>query len=51
MEDERILIERLKARDEAAFSELIERYYGYLFPLANFFVSNTTVAEEVGQEA
>ena len=51
MEDEHILIERLRARDEAAFTELVERYYGYLLPLADFFVSNRAVAEEVVQEA
>jgi len=49
--DERTLIERLRARDEAAFAELVQRYYGYLLPLANFFVSNRAVAEEVVQEA
>jgi RNA polymerase sigma-70 factor (ECF subfamily) len=50
VEDEHILIERLRARDEAAFTELVERYYGYLLPLADFFVSNRAVAEEVVQE-
>jgi RNA polymerase sigma-70 factor (ECF subfamily) len=49
--DERVLIERLKARDESAFTELVERYYGYLLPLAAFFVSNRAVAEEIVQEA
>jgi RNA polymerase sigma-70 factor (ECF subfamily) len=49
--DERILIQKLRARDEAAFVELIERYYSYLLPLANFYVSNRAVAEEVVQEA
>ncbi len=51
MNDERILIGRLKARDERAFVELVERYYGYLLPLADFYVSNRAVAEEVVQEA
>src|SRR5215475_5448898 len=51
VEDERRLIERLRARDEAASSELAKRYYGYLLPLAEFFVSNTDVAQEVVQEA
>src|SRR5262249_29773482 len=51
VEDEQVLIERLRARDEAAFTELVERYYGYLLPLADFFVSNRAVAEEVVQEA
>ena len=51
MDDERRLIEGLRARDEGAFVELVERYYGYLLPLANFYVSNRAVAEEVVQEA
>ena len=51
MDNERTLIGRLRARDESAFVELVERYYGYLLPLANFFVSNRAVAEEVVQEA
>lgn len=51
MENEQVLIERLKARDEAAFTELIHRYHGYLLPLADFFVSNRSVAEEVVQDA
>jgi RNA polymerase sigma-70 factor, ECF subfamily len=49
--DERLLIQRLRAREERAFVELIERYYGYLLPLADFYVSNRAVAEEVVQEA
>jgi RNA polymerase sigma-70 factor (ECF subfamily) len=49
--DEQQLIERLKARDESAFVELVERYYGYLLPLADFYVSDKAVAEEVVQEA
>ena len=51
MEDERTLIKRLRDRDEVAFAELADRYYGYLLPLADFFVSNRAVAEEVVQEA
>jgi RNA polymerase sigma-70 factor (ECF subfamily) len=48
---ERTLIERLRAGQEQAFVELVERYNGYLLPLANYFVSNHAVAEEVVQEA
>jgi len=51
VEDERILIQKLRARDETAFVELVNRYHGYLLPLANFCVSNRAVAEEVVQEA
>jgi len=49
--DEQQLIARLKARDENAFVELVERHYGYLLPLADFYVSDQAVAEEVVQEA
>jgi len=51
VENEQVLIQRLKARDEAAFTELIHRYHGYLLPLADFFVANPAVAEEVVQDA
>lgn len=51
VDDERELIERLRTRDEAAFMELVRRYYGYLLPLADYYVSNRAVAEEVVQEA
>jgi RNA polymerase sigma-70 factor (ECF subfamily) len=49
--DERLLIQRLRQREERAFVELVERYYSYLLPLADFYVSNRAVAEEVVQEA
>jgi RNA polymerase sigma-70 factor, ECF subfamily len=49
--DERLLIQGLRAREERAFVELVERYYAYLLPLADFYVSNRAVAEEVVQEA
>jgi RNA polymerase sigma-70 factor (ECF subfamily) len=51
VDNERELIERLRARDEAAFVKLIERYHSYLLPMAGIFVSNRAVAEEVVQEA
>jgi RNA polymerase sigma-70 factor, ECF subfamily len=50
VKDEQTLIKRLRARDEAAFAELIDLYYGYLLPLATLFVSNRAVAEEVVQD-
>jgi RNA polymerase sigma-70 factor (ECF subfamily) len=49
--DEGLLIQRLRQREERAFVELVERYYSYLLPLADFYVSNRAVAEEVVQEA
>lgn len=48
--DERELVERLRAGDERAFEELIERYYGYLFRLAELFVATREAAEDVVQE-
>ncbi|HEX4999165.1 MAG TPA: sigma-70 family RNA polymerase sigma factor [Terriglobia bacterium] len=51
MNDEQLLIQRLKARDEAAFVDLIHRHSGYLLRLAGFFTPNVAVAEEVVQEA
>ena len=51
MDSERTLIEKLRGRDEGAFLGLVEQYHGYLVPLANVFVSNRAVAEEVVQEA
>jgi RNA polymerase sigma-70 factor, ECF subfamily len=51
VDDERKLIERLRTRDEAAFVELVQRYHRYLLALANLFVSNRAIAEEVIQEA
>jgi RNA polymerase sigma-70 factor (ECF subfamily) len=44
------LLSRLRARDETAFVELIERYHGPLLRLAMTFVGRREVAEEVGQE-
>lgn len=44
------LVERLRARDERAFSDLIDRYHGKLLRLALVFVSSRAVAEEVVQE-
>jgi len=51
VDNERSLIDKLRARDESAFTEVVQRYYGYLFPLANFYVSDRAVAQEIVQEA
>jgi RNA polymerase sigma-70 factor (ECF subfamily) len=48
-EDERV-IERLLAKDEAAFRALVERYHGSLLRVARAFVSDHATAEEVVQE-
>jgi RNA polymerase sigma-70 factor (ECF subfamily) len=44
------LLERLKAGDESAFMELVERYHGSLVRLAQSFVASRAVAEEVAQD-
>jgi RNA polymerase sigma-70 factor (ECF subfamily) len=44
------LLERLRAGDDAAFMELVERHHGALVRLAQSFVSSRAVAEEVAQE-
>ncbi|MFL5780658.1 MAG: RNA polymerase sigma factor [Thermoleophilaceae bacterium] len=44
------LLDRLRAGDEAAFMELVERYHGALVRLARSFVSSQAVAEDVAQE-
>lgn len=48
-EDE-ALVARLRAREEAAFSELIDRFHGPLIRLALVFTPSRAVAEEVVQE-
>src|SRR5271169_5569185 len=44
------LVERLRNRDEAAFLEVVLRHHGSMVRLAQSFVSNRAVAEEVAQE-
>jgi RNA polymerase sigma-70 factor (ECF subfamily) len=44
------LVERLRNRDEAAFLEIVQRHHGGLVRLAQLFVNNRAVAEEVAQE-
>ncbi len=49
-EDERALLERLRAGDEDAFRSLVDRYDGALRRVARTFVSSSTAADEVVQE-
>jgi len=49
--DDRRLVAGLRAGDEAAFEELIERYHPSLVRLAMSFVSSRAVAEDVAQDA
>jgi RNA polymerase sigma-70 factor (ECF subfamily) len=47
---ERQLVERLRAGDDAAFMELVQRYSGSMLRVAQMFVASRAVAEEVVQE-
>jgi RNA polymerase sigma-70 factor (ECF subfamily) len=44
-------LERLRAGDERAFMELVERYRPAMLRIARMYVSTTAVAEEVVQDA
>jgi RNA polymerase sigma-70 factor (ECF subfamily) len=48
--DDLLLLNLLRARDEAAFSQLVEQYHAALVRLARIFVHSTTIAEEVAQD-
>jgi RNA polymerase sigma-70 factor, ECF subfamily len=48
--DDGAFLERLRAGDEAAFSELVERYSGALLRVVRTYVPSAAVAEEVVQE-
>jgi RNA polymerase sigma-70 factor (ECF subfamily) len=47
---DRVLLERLRARDEAALSALVDRHHAAMLRLAATFVPSRAVAEEVVQE-
>ena len=49
--DETMLLTRLRAGDETAFSELVERYHPAMVRLALTRVRSRAVAEEVAQDA
>jgi RNA polymerase sigma-70 factor (ECF subfamily) len=44
------LVDRLRAGDEQAFAELVERHHPALIRLARAFVANAEAAEDVAQE-
>ncbi len=50
-QDDARLVDRLRARDEAAFAELIRTYGAGMLRVARMYVSSRAVAEEVVQEA
>ena len=47
---DQVLIDALRAGDEAAFRELVTRHHGALVRVAMRYVSTRAVAEEVAQE-
>jgi len=49
-DDDRLLVRRLRAGDEAAFAELVDRYHQPLRRLAMSFVRTNSAAEDVVQE-
>ena len=49
--DDARLVEGLRARDEAAFREVMRRYGSAMLRVAQMYVSSRAVAEEVVQEA
>jgi RNA polymerase sigma-70 factor (ECF subfamily) len=49
--DERQLVERLRAGDEAAFMQLVREYGPMMLRVARMYVATAAVAEEVVQEA
>ena len=49
--DERELLIALRSGDERAFASLVERYHGSLVRVAQTFVRDRAIAEEVAQDA
>ena len=48
--DDTLLLNRLRQRDEAAFTHLVEKYHTSLVQLARIFVRDLEIAEEIAQE-
>lgn len=49
--DELAIVERLRAGDEAAFTELVRRHHTAMVHFAQSFVPSRAIAEEVAQDA
>jgi RNA polymerase sigma-70 factor (ECF subfamily) len=50
LDEDRELVERLRAGDEQAFVQLVSRHHAAMLRLASSFVSSSAVAEEVVQD-
>jgi RNA polymerase sigma-70 factor (ECF subfamily) len=48
---DRILVDRFKNGDKAAFDEMVERYWGRIYSMVNQLLRNPQDAEEVTQDA
>src|SRR4051794_11669385 len=48
--DERELIERCRAGDDIAFSELVDRYKNLVFAIVSRMVSDRNLADDLAQE-
>lgn len=49
-QDEAVLLNLLRQRDETAFTQLVEQYHASLVRLARLFVQSESIAEELSQE-
>ena len=50
IDDDTRLVELLRARDEETFVELIDRYHSVMLRLANVYVRDRAVAQDVVQD-
>lgn len=48
---DRLLVDRFKNGDQAAFDEMVSRYWGRIYAMVNQLLRNTQDAEEVTQDA
>ncbi len=48
---DRLLVDRFKKGDQAAFDEMVSRYWGRIYAMVNQLLRNTQDAEEVTQDA
>ena len=48
---DRVMVDRFKSGDEAAFDEMVARYWGRIYAMVHQLLKNTQDAEEVTQDA